>query len=554
MGADVTGTHTPIDIGELAFEPPGPGTWQVNGTHVPRPWPHFQTALYSEQIANGFREMGRRYGLLADFQMPFVHGFAYFSLVPVTAEEVPQRFAAADAAFERKLWRADFERWQTEAKPAAVRAHLALQATDPGAMDQDSLAEHVDRSRAHLKRMIYQHHWFNGAALIPIGDLLAHAVEWTGRSVPELLPLLRGFSPVSAGHSRELDELLSAFAQDEDARALLTAAGEPREVLVRLRALPAPAGPAAAAYVDSVGYRLIDGHNVGETYALEQPGRLLAAIRRRVEEPPARVTAHEVAEQTALIRDQVPGPARDEFDALLEEARLTAPLRDERGVFSDVWAAGIARRALIEVGRRLERDGLVERADHVVEADYDELRRLMSGQRSPAARELAARAAFRDAYRAADAPLYLGPAPEAPPSLDGLPPATARVMRAVRLTIGQVFQPSDAPSADRVVRGLGASPGVYSGRARRVDWPSDFGRIDDGDVLVTQCTSEAFNLLLPLLGAIVTDAGGYLSHPAIVAREFGIPAVVGSLDATQLIADGARVRVDGGAGEVVVTG
>jgi rifampicin phosphotransferase len=71
-----------------------------------------------------------------------------------------------------------------------------------------------------------------------------------------------------------------------------------------------------------------------------------------------------------------------------------------------------------------------------------------------------------------------------------------------------------------------------------------------GDVLVTESTTEAFNILLPLLGAIVTDAGGLLSHSAIVAREYGIPGVVGTREATQRIEDGAVVRVDGDAGEV----
>ena len=65
-------------------------------------------------------------------------------------------------------------------------------------------------------------------------------------------------------------------------------------------------------------------------------------------------------------------------------------------------------------------------------------------------------------------------------------------------------------------------------------------------------TTEAFNILLPLLGAIVTDSGGLLSHSAIVAREYGIPGVVGTRQGTELIADGARVRVDGTAGEVTV--
>src|SRR5207237_9660673 len=95
-----------------------------------------------------------------------------------------------------------------------------------------------------------------------------------------------------------------------------------------------------------------------------------------------------------------------------------------------------------------------------------------------------------------------------------------------------------------------ASPGLYEGPARRVAGPKAFGRIVQGDVLLTESTTEAFNILLPLLGAIVTDNGGLLSHSAIVAREYGIPGVVGTREATDRIADGTRVRVDGTAGEV----
>jgi phosphoenolpyruvate synthase/pyruvate phosphate dikinase len=82
--------------------------------------------------------------------------------------------------------------------------------------------------------------------------------------------------------------------------------------------------------------------------------------------------------------------------------------------------------------------------------------------------------------------------------------------------------------------------------------PEELKRLHQGDVLVTPATSEAFNVVLPLLGALVTDHGGLLSHAAIVSREFGIPGVVGTRDATSIIADGARVRVDGATGEVQV--
>ena len=77
---------------------------------------------------------------------------------------------------------------------------------------------------------------------------------------------------------------------------------------------------------------------------------------------------------------------------------------------------------------------------------------------------------------------------------------------------------------------------------------------DRGDVLITESTTEAFNILLPLLGGIVTDNGGLLSHAAIVSREYGIPGVVGTREATERIADGVLVRVDGDAGEVTVLG
>jgi pyruvate,water dikinase len=115
-----------------------------------------------------------------------------------------------------------------------------------------------------------------------------------------------------------------------------------------------------------------------------------------------------------------------------------------------------------------------------------------------------------------------------------------------------MYAVSDAEHEERVVRGLAASPGIYEGPARRVAGPAEFDRIAAGDVLVTESTSEAFNILLPLLGGIVTDRGGLLSHAALVAREYGIPSVVGTRRGTALIPDGRRIRVDGGAGRVVL--
>jgi phosphoenolpyruvate synthase/pyruvate phosphate dikinase len=97
---------------------------------------------------------------------------------------------------------------------------------------------------------------------------------------------------------------------------------------------------------------------------------------------------------------------------------------------------------------------------------------------------------------------------------------------------------------------LSVNAGVYEGRARLVLDASDFSKLEQGDILVTRATSPYFNVVLPLLGALVTDRGGQLCHAAIVAREYGIPGIVGTKVATTTIADGARIRVDGSTGEV----
>jgi len=320
---------------------------------------------------------------------------------------------------------------------------------------------------------------------------------------------------------------------------------------MNLRALDGDTGAAVSADLDLVGYRLLDGFDISNPFALELPDVLLRAIRAALGGTTS--SASDVEGRVADVRAQVPAERRTEFDGLLEEARLTYGIRDERGVFSDIWAAGLMRRAALAAGRRVAARGRIHDAAHIVDASLDEMRALLAGG-GPSADELASRSEYRALHTAKDAPPVLGPPPPAPPDLSGLPPACARIMAATFVAIGALFGSSEAPHEERVLRGLAASRGIYEGPARRVSHPSEFDRIVRGDVLVTESTSEAFNILLPLLGAIVTDSGGLLSHSAIVAREYGIPGVVGTREATERIADGVRVRVDGDAGEVTVLG
>jgi pyruvate,water dikinase len=102
------------------------------------------------------------------------------------------------------------------------------------------------------------------------------------------------------------------------------------------------------------------------------------------------------------------------------------------------------------------------------------------------------------------------------------------------------------------LHGIPASGGTYTGTARVILDESQFGKIRAGDVLVCPTTSAVWSVLFPSVGALVTDVGGALSHPAIIAREYGIPAVVATGRATGLVHDGDSVRVNGVQGVVEV--
>ena len=536
---------------QLRFDPPGPGTWEIDAVHFPRPVTRYWAEMHPEPFKRGCQEFASFYGLLlGGLAYSYINGFAYKAVVPAPESEIPARFQRAEAVFQGKLWREQLREWDETFKPRAIAMHRELQSVDADALSDDDLVTYLARCREHHAAMIFQHMRFTAAPSIPTGDFLAHVGDWTGLPPAELLGLLRGAAPVSAGASAELERLRTAIAQDPSAQQLLESDANPGRVLKALRSLDGETGEAAAAYLDLVGYRLLDGFDISGRYALELPDALLRAVRVAVEgEGPE---AADVEGRIADVRGKVPEQHREQFDELLEEARITYKIRDERGVFSDIWASGIMRRAVLAGGRRLADRGRIRDAEHFVDAGFDEMRALLSGSNGPSADELAQRHELRTSLSAKDAPALLGDPPSPPPDPSGLPPAAGRVMRAMGIVIGEMFGSSEAEHEERLVRGMGASPGVYEGPARRVAGPTEFDRIQQGDVLITESTTEAFNILLPLLGAIVTDSGGLLSHAAIVSREYGIPGVVGTREGTELIPDGARVRVDGDAGEVAV--
>lgn len=543
------------------WEPPSPGPWQQDSAHNPVAQSQLLQEVYPAGFNRGFEEAFAAYGVLLDrLAMCAVNGFTYHQPQPFDlpgpdgpkdpewiGAEVGRRAGLAARAFDDRIWREGLRRWDDELKPAAVARHQSLD-VDLASLDDERLQAHIEACIGHVAEMVYQHHRHNMHAMAPVGDFLLQASAWTGRPPTALLSVLDGYSPVSSVVSPEIRPAIDALRKDDEARSLLDSGGDPAEVLARLRAEV----PEVEQFVSAVHFRLLEGFDVTYPTIGERPedlvGRLQAALDVDVSGALRRSDA-----AAAELRAAVPEEHRGAFDDLLTEARLVYRLRDERGLYSEISAIGLLRLALLELGRRLQQRGRVQVAEDVLDAGADELRAMLAGADAPSAEELHARAFDRSERTRAGAPRHLGPPPPPPPPVEMLPPPLARVMSAVGFIIEGILGQKEAPEGDATtIIGIPGAQGSVEGPVRLVRSVDDLAGLEPGDVLVARTTGEAFNSILHLVSAIVTDHGSFASHAGIVSREMGIPAVVGTSDGTHRLASAKRVRVDGTKGEVTI--
>ena len=555
---------------ERTFEAPGPGTWELDATHLSKPLTLYTSSIFPDSMVRGFKEGTKRYGLfLSHLQPVFIHGFCYMkpmlAFVPEDAPPGPppdgffeqpglvERFDNGKKAIENKLWREDLRRWDEEVKPDSIRRNQKLQSVNPESLDTEALIQHLVDCYENLDEMWYRHHIFTIPSLIPTGLYIGKVCQWTEVSPGEVLNLLKGSSPVSLGLAAAELEELAKYLNQEGVGPDQFSGKSGGDTLQALRSRPAPIGPAVEKYLDIVGLQLTSGYDITERYALETPEILVANIWSVLAKTDTTNGKANAKELLRSIRNKVPAEHQEEFDSLLEEARHNNRLRDERGIFNEAKAFGISRRAVLEAGKRLEAEGRLHKAAALIHASHEEMLAMLRGESGPGETELQERENWYESKSTDDAPPFLGPPPEPPPPLEALPENARLQEGAIGAAIGNIFDHSEPESSpEGVVKGFPVSAGFYEGTARLIQNPSDFHRLQQGDVLVTKNTSAAFNVVLPMLGAIVTDRGGQLSHAAIVAREYGIPGIVSTRNATQVIPDGAKVRVDGYTGTVEI--
>lgn len=550
------------DVG-VTFEPPAPGQWELETTHHGlRPLTPILRQAYQRGSETGMVELVGRYGLpLAGVQVKLVHGCMYMrpigigeregsqpkapppafvmKLVVRLHPEMRRRAKTAAVAWQERRWRQEVDEWFATKRSAQRAANLALQGIDTTALDDNQLADHVTEVLAHFEAGARHNMATHGGDLMPVGDLLAHCERW---AIPfaDVGGLLTGSSPATVETAEMLQPVARAIRGHD--------AGSLRSV-DDVRELGPDVRRAVDEWLEQHAWRTVTSDDVDRPTLAEVPALQLAALLGAAEHLEVE------APDDADVRSRVPSDQRALFDELLVEARYGHRQREDvRGLCWN-WPGGLVRRALLEVGRRLLANGRLIEIGHVVELFPDELDRVLRGGSGPTGSVLAGRAARRDVVEALAPPRMLGE-PEAPPPLEALPAAMARASAAMMTVLGADATPPEASGSgsadgDHGVTGIGIGTGTYRGRACVVhDLMDAFDQLEPGDVLIAPFTGPSINSLLPVLGALVVEEGGPMCHAAIVAREFGLPAVIGAHGATVRIPHGAQVEVEAAGGVV----
>ncbi|MDP8980797.1 MAG: PEP-utilizing enzyme [Acidobacteriota bacterium] len=281
--------------------------------------------------------------------------------------------------------------------------------------------------------------------------------------------------------------------------------------------------------------------------AADDPALALATVRARLDLPAS----------DPSVRQERVGAERESTERLVFEKLKSHPLRRRIFAWALSWAregasiredvffhalAGwpLARRTMLEFGTRFAERGVLDREEHVFFLEWRELAALAAGMMNPQTHtRVEERMAAFDRQKELSAPPMI--------PMEGAPRTISRRIKHVlkRMVVG-----SSREDRGNCLHGSPVSPGCVTGPARILASASDFGRLQAGDIVVTRSATPDWTPTFTVAAGLVTDTGGPLSHCSIIAREFGIPAVMGVQTATKRIMEGQMITVDGGEGVI----
>ncbi len=542
-----------------------PGHWRRDTLISPRPWSPMQTSVFMPLLTRTSRRIAA-YGLAEGIEYRQIGGWTYTRFVPLDGTaEVSARIQAIVEAIGSDEPARVIEDWYELDGPRIATRSSELAAADLAAMDDKTLGEHAGEVTRFAADSLDALFHVGGAGLFIIGELGVLCRDLVGWDVSQTLRLVVGLPSKTTEPAFRLAALARDAAVRPDVRGLLEHVDSRTPALVAER-VPEFAAQVAE-YLDAYGHRPM-AFEVAEPTLHERPELVLSLIRDQIArgyspEAEARSLGRERAAATREAREALAACGaedRDRFERALARAQRAFPVRDDKAFYTAVaWA--LVRYALREIGRRIAGRQVIREPDDVFFLHFDEATdALLNGGDHQA--DVGRRRGMNAWALANPGPPSYGDPPAQAVASDGdagaagwirsLPPGAQRAI-AVMMWIAKVGgAPEQAADTGGGIRGVAASPGRYTGPARIITGEDMFGKLRPGDVLVCPETTPQWAVLFPIVGALVTDTGGLLSHPAIIAREYRVPAVVATGDATRRLRDGQLVVVDGTTGEVEV--
>ena len=358
---------------------------------------------------------------------------------------------------------------------------------------------------------------------------------------------LRGFPSPTVDAEAELEGLAERIRASDELRALVAAtpaAGLPEAL--RSTAIGQTWLAAFAQYLDRYGHQIYNLDFVVPTQA-DDPLPVLLSLKAMVQQaghdPRARQRAI-VAERDTLVEETASFLRPSPPETVPRPARLGAALRPVPRAGALLHGRRLANPAAIgaRVGRRLVESGSLLAAEDVFFLETPEIREAINSAGSRSGQPDLARLA-RERRELREARKRLHPPPV-------VPPGHKLRFGPIDMSAWETQRRNEPTGA--VLSGFAVSPGRVSAPASVIHSPADFSRMEPGTILVCPTTTPAWTPLFSQASGLVTDVGGVLAHGSIVAREYGIPAVLGTGQASQRIHHGQSVTVDGDRGEVLL--
>jgi len=442
--------------------------------------------------------------------------------------------------------------WHDELLPE-IKQHIAyFESCDLRGLSLEQLRAHLAEALTRVERMGALHGFFLMPGLFAMSQFEELYRElFAGATTLDALRLLQGFDNKTVEGDRALWRLSRAARSTPEVRAILSghAAGDVISALEKSAASQQFLADLRA-WLDYYGQRHNSTFALGEpswiedpTLAIEYLQAYLAQPEPRPEIEPATLVAERekaVAEARAKLA-HYPQPIVTRFETLLKAAQVAAVAHEDHNFWIDQRLFYHVRRLILEFGQRFAQVGALATANDVFYLTPDELQ---NKRDIPLQGLVQERRAEVDRFSRVTPPPMLGTPPAFEMS-DGGPMIRAMFK-------GELSPQNTSNGAANKVKGLPGSAGVARGTARVIHSLAEVGKLQPGDVLVTASTEPPWTPLFATAAAIVTDTGGVLSHSAVVAREYRIPAVVGTGHATSTFHDGQLLEVDGDAGTVRV--